>query len=321
MLGQPQHLSKMGFRVCVAFVFSCLSLVDPRSLQPMRSLGQLMRGRIRPPAYRCRMAPGFPLHASSVLPKIAGTPEAARPRSAARSESLYYPIRRVSPFLVAICMALSAGLHLAVLFGVQKSKPTAARAADPDLIALTLSPPLIKELEEEPELLPNESRDAPLDLALPVPTQADLPSLPRPEDFVQAFDFSSLIEKPEMRDTKISVIPEHIQRGVDLRAKIGPIFNLADLDRPPEPVLQPAPVFPFNLKREAITGQVRVEFVVDTEGRVRNAFVIETTHPGFDEAALTGVSRWRFRPGYKNGRKVNTRMQVPILFRIVDGLE
>jgi protein TonB len=80
-------------------------------------------------------------------------------------------------------------------------------------------------------------------------------------------------------------------------------------------------VFPFNLKREAITGQVRVEFVVDTEGRVRNAFVIETTHPGFDEAALTGVSRWRFRPGYKNGRKVNTRMQVPILFRIVDGLE
>lgn len=267
------------------------------------------------------MAPGLPLLASSVLPKSAGTPEAARPRPASRLESLHYAVRRTSPLLLATSMALSAGLHLALIFGVPKSPPTRVRPADEGLIALTLAPPLLKELEEEPELAPSDNRDAPLDLALPVPTQADLPSLPRPEDFVQAFDFSSLVEKPDLRDTKITVIPEHIQRGVDLRAKIGNIFNLADLDRPPEPIVQPAPVFPFQLKREAISGQVRVEFVVDTEGRVHHPFVIETTHPGFDEAALTGVSRWRFRPGYKNGRKVNTRMQVPILFRIVDGLE
>jgi protein TonB len=216
-------------------------------------------------------------------------------------------------------MILSAGLHLGLLFGVQKSKPVAPLPVDDHLIALTISPPQLKELEEEP-ILADDARDTPLDLALPVPSQADLPSLPRPDDFVQAFDFSSLIEKPDMRDTKITVIPEHIQRGVDLRAKIGKIFNLADLDRAPEPIVQAAPVFPFNLKREAIEGHVRVEFVVDTEGRVHNAFVVQSSHPGFDEAAITGVSRWRFRPGYKGGRKVNTRMQVPIVFKIVDDI-
>lgn len=286
----------------------------------MRSLGQPMRGKAGDPRYRCIMAHGFPLAANSVMPETSGTPKDAAPAPTVRSDTLHYTGCQRSRPIVAVAMLLSAGLHLGLLFGIQKSKPVAVRAADDNLIAIDLRPPQLKELEDEPEPIVSDGRETPLDLALPVPTQTDLPSLPRPEDFVQAFDFSSLIEKPEMRDTKITVIPDHIQRGIDLRAKIGAIFNIADLDRPPEPVVQAAPVFPFNLKREAIEGRVRVEFIVDTEGRVHNAFVVETSHPGFDEAAVTGVSRWRFRPGYKNGRKVNTRMQVPILFRIVDGL-
>jgi len=35
-------------------------------------------------------------------------------------------------------------------------------------------------------------------------------------------------------------------------------------------------------------------------------------------AAYDGVRQWRFRPGMKGGRKVNVRMQVPIVFRIVE---
>ena len=165
---------------------------------------------------------------------------------------------------------------------------------------------------------PNDTDPTPVDLSIPVPMQADLPALARPTDFVQALDFSSLLERPDMKDAKISVIPDHIRRGVDLREKIGNIFNIGDLDRPPEPIIQQAPLFPFNLKREAIQGRVRVEFVVDTEGRVHNPFVVESSHPGFEEAALVGVSRWKFRAGIKAGRKVNTRMQVPILFKILD---
>jgi len=30
------------------------------------------------------------------------------------------------------------------------------------------------------------------------------------------------------------------------------------------------------------------------------------------------VSKWRFRPGKKGGRAVNTRMAVPIVFNITD---
>ena len=218
-------------------------------------------------------------------------------------------------------MLISAGLHCGLIFGVPKAKPPPPVRVETDVIQLTIPLPKLTELEEEPEPLPTDDRDTPLDLALPVPMQADLPRLARPDDFVQALDFSSLVEKPDLRDTKLTVIPEHIARGIDLRAKIGRIFNLADLDRPPEPIVQQAPVFPFNLKREAIEGRVRVEFIVDTEGRVHNPFAIESTHPGFEEAACAGVARWKFRPGIKNGRKVNTRMQVPIVFKIVDDMD
>ncbi|NBW88041.1 MAG: hypothetical protein EBR23_14740, partial [Planctomycetia bacterium] len=83
--------------------------------------------------------------------------------------------------------------------------------------------------------------------------------------------FSSLLEKPDLSDSRISVIPENIRRGLELRSRIGAIFSIAELDRHPEPVVQVAPVFPFNLKRDAIEGRVVVEFVVDTEGRVVGA--------------------------------------------------
>jgi protein TonB len=222
--------------------------------------------------------------------------------------------------MMTTAMLVSAGFHLGILFGIQKSAPPPPKKVETEMIQLTIMPPNLKELEEEPDPTPSDNA-TPLDLSIPVPMQADLPAIARPEDFVQALDFSSLLEKPDLSQTKISVIPEHIRRGVDLREKIGVIFNIADLDRSPEPIVQQAPIFPFNLKREAIEGRVRVEFVVDTEGKVHNPFVVESTHPGFEEAAMIGVSRWKFRPGMKNGRKVNTRMQVPIVFKIVDDMD
>lgn len=263
------------------------------------------------------MAHSYSLPASSVLGSSGGN-RRARP---APYQSLDHPWRfssgHPSRLMLTSAMIISAGLHLGILFGIRRGAPPPAKKVETEMIALTILPPQIKDLEEEPDPTPRDD-SPPLDLALPVPMQADLPAIARPEDFVQALDFSSLIEKPDLTQTKISVIPEHIRRGVDLREKIGVIFNIADLDRSPEPVVQPAPIFPFNLKREAIQGMVRVEFVVDMEGRVHHPFVVESTHPGFEEAALTGVARWKFRPGYKNGRKVNTRMQVPIVFKIVD---
>ena len=48
------------------------------------------------------------------------------------------------------------------------------------------------------------------------------------------------------------------------------------------------------------------------------ARVVEASYPGFEDAAIMGVMRWQFRPGMKGGKRVSTRMLVPLIFRIVE---
>ena len=57
--------------------------------------------------------------------------------------------------------------------------------------------------------------------------------------------------------------------------------------------------------------------VVTADGRVINVIAVDTTHHGFNDSAIKAVGKWKFKPGVKNGRKVNTRMAVPINFNII----
>ncbi len=76
-----------------------------------------------------------------------------------------------------------------------------------------------------------------------------------------------------------------------------------------ELIVQIAPAFPPKLKKKGEEGIVRVEFVVDTQGQIVNAFVFESTNHNFDEGTLAAVAKWKFRPGLYGGRKVNTARQ------------
>jgi protein TonB len=231
---------------------------------------------------------------------------------------------RASPtprVLVAAAVLVSAGLHAALLLGIGPPRKRVASAAPVDsekIIRLAI--PELKELEE-PEPVPTEENAQPVDLSVIVPMQADVPGLPQPNDFVQQLNFASLLEKPDFSNVKVYVIPEHMRSGTRLADQIGKIFNISDLDRVPEAILQPSPQFPFAMRREANTGTVMVEFIVDVNGVVLDPMVRDSTHHGFDEAALAGVSRWKFKPGFKAGRKVNTRMRVPIIFKYTDSID
>jgi protein TonB len=51
-----------------------------------------------------------------------------------------------------------------------------------------------------------------------------------------------------------------------------------------------------------------VEFVIDATGRVAQAQVVKSTHKEFEPTTLAALSEWRFVPGLKGGRQVNTRV-------------
>jgi periplasmic protein TonB len=79
-------------------------------------------------------------------------------------------------------------------------------------------------------------------------------------------------------------------------------------------VLQPAPRYPALLEALGIEGQVIVEFVIDTTGRVQppSIRIIESTHTDFEVAARAAVAGAMFRPARLSAHPVRqlTRQSV-----------
>ena len=76
-------------------------------------------------------------------------------------------------------------------------------------------------------------------------------------------------------------------------------------DRPLRLVEGPPPAYPRMALRLQQQGSVLLELAVDTEGRVAEVLVVESS--GFerlDEAARRGVLAWRFEPALRDGQPV-----------------
>jgi TonB family protein len=88
---------------------------------------------------------------------------------------------------------------------------------------------------------------------------------------------------------------------------------------PPRVVRQEPPIYPYGLRKSGIVGEVLVGFVVDSKGNVVNAIAVRSNSPAFNEAAVEAVRKWKFEPAIVDGRPVNCRMTVPIVFDLNDG--
>lgn len=111
---------------------------------------------------------------------------------------------------------------------------------------------------------------------------------------------------------------ERVARAAARGPLTGEIFDISKVDRTPAPKFQARPQYPAELRTAGIGGEAVVEFVVDGEGAVRNAKAVRSSHPAFEAAAVEAVSKWTFTPGEKGGSKVNTRLQVPIVFTMAE---
>jgi protein TonB len=95
----------------------------------------------------------------------------------------------------------------------------------------------------------------------------------------------------------------------------GDIPVVRDYDRPPRPIRMTRPVYPREAFVKKVEGTVLVEILIDADGRVRRARILESV-PLLDAAALETVRQWSFAPAIRQGRAVATIAQAPITFRI-----
>ena len=174
-------------------------------------------------------------------------------------------------------------------------------------------------LMEMPKIEPEEPEDVemtdepqtPVDFAPPM--QTDVPQIVELDSFVQPVQ----PPPPEGLKPNVGVInipqgrPGGLGKGIE-------IFDISKLDQVPVPRVRVQPQYPFEMRRAGITGDVLVEFIVDANGDVRNAFAVRSSQREFETAAVQAVSKWKFKPGRKGGRAVNTRMQQPITFSLAE---
>lgn len=86
----------------------------------------------------------------------------------------------------------------------------------------------------------------------------------------------------------------------------------------PVPVRTVAPEYPEAMKGAGISGLVHVSCLVDEKGNVQEPRVEKSSNDAFSQPALEAVSRWKFRPGRRDGNVAALRITVPIKFSTSD---
>jgi protein TonB len=83
------------------------------------------------------------------------------------------------------------------------------------------------------------------------------------------------------------------------------------------PLSKNYPVYPGKAQKNRWQDQLVVRYVIGTNGRVKEATIIQPAEREmFDHAALEAIRTWRFRPMIKDGKKVEVVHELTVFFRL-----
>ncbi len=75
------------------------------------------------------------------------------------------------------------------------------------------------------------------------------------------------------------------------------------------------PAYPPELIRDRVQGTVVLYAVIRANGTVDSVRVLDSVDQRLDQSAITALTRWRFRPGTKQGVPVDVEAVVQVPFR------
>ncbi len=110
----------------------------------------------------------------------------------------------------------------------------------------------------------------------------------------------------------LAVIPSHPCFEASLLESLDLHVPGRDGVTSPEPTHKVYPEYPVGARQQRAGGSVTVEVIVLKNGSVGNICVVRSSRPGvgFELAAISAASQWRYKPATKNGVPVNARSSV-----------
>ncbi len=89
------------------------------------------------------------------------------------------------------------------------------------------------------------------------------------------------------------------------------------VDAPPQAVVTGGFRYPPAAKKKGVQGYVVLSVLVDETGAIQDVRLIESSPPEiFDQSAMEGIRRWRFKPAQYQGKPVKVWVQQKIVFRL-----
>jgi protein TonB len=76
------------------------------------------------------------------------------------------------------------------------------------------------------------------------------------------------------------------------------------------------PDYTEDARRRGLSGDVVLEIVVRSDGRVGAVRVVQGLGAGLDERAVAAVRQWRFSPARRFGTPVDVLVEVAVEFRL-----
>jgi protein TonB len=209
--------------------------------------------------------------------------------------------------VIGIIFSVLVHVGLAEYGNIFKSHPPKPKPPEVEKV-IEITMPKIEPDTQEVE----DDSVKPITIEFAPPMQNDVPQPVLDTSFVQP------LQPPPPENVQIAKAQMIVPTGGTGWKSGIKIFDESELDQPVIITYKAPITYPFDMRRNRITGTVVVGFIVDATGNVHEPYVVNSTNRGFEENAIRGVSRWKFKPPRKSGRAVTSHVELPIKFSLND---
>ncbi len=186
---------------------------------------------------------------------------------------------------------------------IKKLQQEAKRLEEEKKEQQALAEQKLKEAQSTPTSVPQETVT---EQAQPENIASTTTQVPSPTDGGQTAQ-PEIIQPSEPQPEPEPIKPEVIE---------GQVVDLTPDVVRPEIVSRVNPSYPPIAQQKKIEGTVIIGVLISERGDVAEAKVLRGSGYGLNEAALSAVRKWRFRPAVKEGKRVKVWMTYPIVFKL-----
>jgi protein TonB len=114
--------------------------------------------------------------------------------------------------------------------------------------------------------------------------------------------------------------------GIDHTKKAAGFFTLQKMEqeppdfvaveKQPQPIKNPGPVYPEQARNDGIEGTVWVKIWVDEHGNARKAVILRTDAEVLNQATIDASMKWKFKPAMMDGKPVAVWVTIPFKFKM-----